>query len=139
MTKITLIVAIKCSVILYFTACTGIDKMTTTVSASPHVTRGAWKVNLYTESKNDETFEFDDCMLTFETSGKIVAYKNGKKITGNWAEDNISKKVTINLETKDPALSKLNDNWTISTISKWQLNFENTSNPTDRKLQITSL
>jgi hypothetical protein len=139
MKKTTLLVTIKCSVILYFAACTGIDKITTAVSATPRVTKGAWKINLYTESKNDKTAAFDGCMLTFEPTGKIIAYKNGKKITGNWAEDDILKRISINLDTKDPALAKLNKNWNISNISKWQLSFNTTNNPTDSQLQITSL
>ncbi|MEP7237811.1 MAG: hypothetical protein ABI685_08105 [Ferruginibacter sp.] len=139
MKKTTLLLAIKCTVILYFAACTGIDKITTAVSATPHVTKGAWKINLFTESENDETTRFDGCMLTFETSGKLVAYKNGEKITGNWAEDDILKRITINLDTKDPALTKLNKYWNISTISKWQLSFNTTDNPADSQLQITSL
>jgi hypothetical protein len=139
MKKPILLFAIKCSVILYFAACTGIDKMTTTISATPRVTRGAWKINLYTESKHDKTAAFDGCMLTFEPSGKIIAYKNGEKITGNWAEDDILKKISINLDTKDPALAKLNKNWNISNISKWHLSFNTSNNPTDIQLQITSL
>ncbi len=139
MKKPILLFAVKCSVILYFAACTGIDKITTAISATPHVIKGAWKINLFTESKNDETAAFDGCMLTFESSGKIVAYKNGEKITGNWAEDDILKRISINLNTKDPALSKLNNYWSISNISKWQLSFQNNDQPQENRLQITSL
>jgi hypothetical protein len=139
MKKPILLFAIKCSVILYFAACTGIDKMTTAISATPRVTKGAWKINLYTESKYDKTATFDGCMLTFEPSGKIIAYKNGQKITGNWAEDDILKRISINLNTKDPSLAKLNNNWNISNISKWQLSFNIANNSTDSQLQITSL
>jgi hypothetical protein len=139
MKKPILLFAIKCSVILYFAACTGIDKMTTAISATPRVTKGAWKINLYTESKNDETASFEGCMLTFEPTGKIIAYKNGEQITGNWSEDDILKRITINLNTKDPALSKLNSYWNIATISKWQLNFQNASHPQESQLQITNL
>ncbi len=78
-------------------------------------------------------------MLTFEPSGKIIAYKNGQKITGNWAEDDILNRISIQLDTKDPTLAKLNNNWHISHISKGQLNFNTTNNPTDSQLQITSL
>ena len=139
MNKTSLLVALKCSVILYFAACTGIDKITSAISATPRVTKGAWKINLYTEAKNDETASFDGCMLTFDAAGKITAYKNGEKITGNWAEDDILKRITINLDTKDPALSKLNTYWNISNISKWQLSFNNSNNPELSQLQITSL
>ena len=139
MKKPILLFTIKCSVILYFAACTGIDKITTAKSATPHVIRGAWKINLYTESKNDETATFDGCMLTFEPTGKIIAYKNGEKTTGNWAEDEILKRISINLDTKDPALAKLNNYWNISTISKWQVSFQNNDHPQKNKLQIISL
>ncbi len=139
MNQTTLLVALKCSVILYFAACTGIDKISTAISATPRVTKGAWKINLYTEAKNDETASFEGCMLTFDPTGKIIAYKNGEKITGNWAEDDILKRLTINLDTKDPALLKLNSYWNISTISKWQLSFQNNNNPELSRLQITSL
>ena len=139
MTKTTLLVALKCSVILYFAACTGIDKITTAISATPRVTKGAWKINLYTEATNDKTASFNGCMLTFNAAGKITAYKNGQKITGNWAEDDILKRITINLDTKDPALSKLNCYWNISTISKWQLSFQNNNTAEANHLQITSL
>ena len=139
MKKTTLLVALKCSVILYVAACTGINKITTAISATPRVTKGAWKINLYTEAKNDETAAFDGCMLTFDAAGKITAYKNGEKITGNWTEDDILKRLTINLDTKDPALSKLNTNWNISSISKWQLSFQNGDDAGLSHLQITSL
>jgi hypothetical protein len=139
MKQTTLLVALKCSVILYFAACTGIDKITTAISATPRVTKGAWKINLYTEAKDDKTAAFDGCMLTFDAAGKITAYKNGEKITGNWAEDEIAKTITINLDTKDPALLKLNSYWNISNISKWQLSFQNSNNPEVSRLQITSL
>ncbi|MBK6378828.1 MAG: hypothetical protein IPP81_05090 [Chitinophagaceae bacterium] len=139
MKKPILLFAIKCSVILYFAACTGIDKMTTAISATPRVTKGSWKINLYTESKNDKTTAFNGCMLTFEPSGKIIAYKNGEKITGNWAEDDILKRITINLDTDDPALTKLNNYWNISTISKWQMCFKTVNTTKDSQLQITSL
>jgi hypothetical protein len=139
MKKSILLFAISCLAILCFTACTGIDKITTAVSAKARVIRGAWKINLYTESKIDETYAFSGFMLTFEPTGKIIAYKNGEKITGNWSEDAILKRISINLDTKDPTLKKLNDHWNISNITKWRLSFENAANPSDSRLQITCL
>ena len=139
MKKPILLFAITCLALLYFTSCTGIAKITTAVSAKARVIRGAWKINLYTESQIDETYAFSGCMLTFEASGKIIAYKNGDKIMGNWAEDAILKRITINLDTKDPTLKKLNDHWNISNITKWKLSFENTNDPSNSLLQITCL
>lgn len=134
-----LLFSIKCSVILYFAACTGINEYSTAVSATPHVTKGSWKINLFTEAKNDKTTAFEGYTLTFEPNGKIIAIKNGQTITGNWYEDDIIKKININLDTKDPALTKLNDYWYITYISNSGLDLKNSQNPTTGRLQLTSL
>lgn len=134
-----LLFGIKCSIILYFAACTGINEYTTAVSATPHVTKGSWKINLFTESKNDQTTAFEGYTLTFEPTGKIIANKNGEIITGNWYEDDIIKKIKINLDTKDPALAKLNDYWNIADISNSGLDLQNSQNPSTGRLQLTSL
>ena len=139
MKKPILLFAIKCSVILYFAACTGIDKYTAAVSATTHVTKGVWKVNLLTESKTDETACFKGYALTFDPTGKLTAAGQGKIITGNWAEDNILKRITINLDTKDPALARLNNYWSISDASTSELNLKNVENSYEGQLQITSL
>lgn len=128
-----------CFVIIVYTACSGINKITTAVSAKARVVKGAWKIHLYTESKINETYAFNGLMLTFEATGKIIAYKNGDKITGNWAEDEILKRISINLNTKDATLKKLNDQWNISNITKWRLSFQNTKDSSGSHLQITCL
>jgi hypothetical protein len=138
--KSTLVIfALKCSFILYFAACTGINEYTTAVSATPHVTKGAWKVNLFTENTNDQTAALDGYILTFEPTGKIVASKDGHKVTGNWAEDDILKRITINLDTKNAVLAKLNHYWNISNINKSGLSFQSAETSTAGRLQITSL
>jgi hypothetical protein len=139
MKKPFLLFTIKCSVILYFAACTGINEYTVAESATPHVTKGSWKINLFTESKIDKTTNFDGFTLTFEPNGKIIASRKGQVITGNWYEDDIIKKININLDTKDPALTKLNDYWNISDISNAGLELQNADNPSDGRLQLTSL
>lgn len=139
MNKTTLLVALKCSVILYFAACTGINKYTHGVSATPHITNGTWKVNLYIESQNDKTTALNGYALHFEPSGKFIATRGGKTITGNWAEDDISKKLTISLKTNDAALSGLSNNWNVSNISNTGLSFQNEKDPSGSWLQITSL
>ena len=97
MKKPLLIFALKCSVIFYFAACTGINEYTHSIAASPKIVKGKWKVNLFNNSQKDETTSFKGCELTFTPAGKIIILKNGKQYTGNWAEDQILKRVTINL------------------------------------------
>ncbi len=134
-----IIFTLKCSVILYFAACTGINEYTTAVSATPHVTKGVWKVNLLKEAGKDMSTDLAGCTLTFIPSGKIIAVKNGELIRGNWSEDEILNRITINLETKDPYLTKLNDHWNVSTVSDKKVTLQSTENPSSGRLQITSL
>ena len=109
------------------------------MSATPLVTKGAWKVDLYMDANKDQTNDFVGYAFTFGPEGEIKARKNGKEITGYWSEDNISKRITINLHTKDPILKKLNDNWDISAITKAGVILQNNQNPAYGRLQITSL
>lgn len=139
MKKTTLFLAIKSSVILYFAACTGIDKYSAAVSATPHIINGTWKVNLLTASKHDKTTAFDGFTLKFEPTGKVIAARGNVEITGNWAEDEISNKLTINLKTGDEALNRLSDNWAISNITDAGLSFQNVKDPTGGCLQLTGL
>ena len=134
-----LIFALKCSVILYFAACTGINEYTTAVSATPNVTKGQWKVNLFEDANKNLSKDLTGYTLTFIPSGKIIAVKNGQVINGNWSEDEILKRMTIDLDTNDPNLKKLNDQWNVSVVTKTGVSLQNTKNPTTGRLQITSL
>jgi len=134
-----LLFTLKCCVILYFAACTGINNYSTSIAATPHVTKGTWKVNHFTSTGTDETSQLNGYNLTFSPSGKITAKKNSEVITGNWSEDEIEKRITISLDTKDPALEKLNHYWDISTATDNTIQLKNTENTPGGRLQITSL
>ncbi len=134
-----LLLAIKCSVIVYFAACTGIESYTTAVSATPIVTKGEWKVEHCTDAAHGETNLLEGYAFSFQPQGVIKATKNGQEISGNWMEDNISGKLVISLDTKDPELKKLNNYWEVSSISKEELVFHNIENNSNCRLQITSL
>ncbi|MEP7256233.1 MAG: hypothetical protein ABI666_10700 [Ferruginibacter sp.] len=134
-----LLFALKCSVILYFAACSGIGDYTTAVSATPLVTKGAWKVNLVIEADKNQANELTGYSLTFDPAGKIKATKDGTEINGNWSEDDILKRITISLDTKDPQLIMLNNYWNISAVTKTGVTLQNTANPSNGRLQLTSL
>jgi hypothetical protein len=134
-----IIFTLKFSIILYFAACSGIGENTKTVSATPHVTKGIWKINVFKEAGKDISNELTGYTLTFIPSGKIIAVRNGELIRGNWSEDEILKRITINLETKDPFLTKLNDRWNVSSATDNGVTLQNTKNPSNDRLQITSL
>ena len=139
MKKPSLLFTLKCSVILYFAACTGINSYTNSVAATPHVIKGTWKVNLFTTTGTDETRQLNGYDLTFSPSGKITVQKNGEIITGNWSEDEIEKRITINLDTRDPVLEKLNNYWDISIATDKSIQLKDAENASGGRLQITSL
>lgn len=134
-----LLFALKCSVILYFAACSGIGDYSTAVSATPLVTKGAWKVTLVIESDKGQANELDGYSLTFDPAGKIKAKKDGIEVEGNWSEDDILKRITISLDTNDPQLVLLNNYWNISAVTKTGVTLQNTTNPSNGRLQLTSL
>lgn len=139
MKKSSLLFTLKCSVILYFAACTGINSYTNSVAATPHVIKGTWKVNLFTTAGTDETRQLNGYDLIFSPSGKITAQKNDEIITGNWSEDEIEKRITINLDTQDPVLEKLNNYWDISIATDKSIQLKDAENASGGRLQITSL
>ena len=138
MTKPFLLFAIKCSVIVYFAACTSIEHYSKAIAASPTMTTGTWKVKLYQDTHNNNTNEFSGYTFTFDRSGNVNASKNGVNVRGNWVEDDISKKITIDIKANDPVLSKLNTNWHITNISSSEVSLQNNSMD-NIKLDISSL
>ena len=127
MSKPFLLFAVKCSVILYFAACTSIENYTIAKSATPVVTKGVWKVDLYQDANNDKTNDFAGYTFTFNISGNVKASKNGIEVNGNWVEDDISKRITLNLNAKDPALAQLNNYWEITNVTGSQVSLRNTT------------
>jgi hypothetical protein len=102
MRKPILLFSLKCTVIIYFAACSGTNSFTAAKSITPQVTKGNWKVNCYSNTQTDNTCIFEGYTFTFMPTGKVIAVKSGNSFTGNWIEDNINKKKLSALKT--PAL-----------------------------------
>ncbi len=139
MTKPFLLFAIKSSVILYFAACTSIDTLTADKSATPVITKGTWKVDVYGDANKEKINDFAGYNFVFGATGDLKAIKNGVEIKGNWSEDNISKRITINLGKTDPILAKLNDYWNIRDIANLQIDLQSSGSPVTESLKITAL
>ena len=139
MKKPVLLFALKCSVIVYFAACTSIDKLSTSQSVTQLVTKGTWKVNCYSNTNIDNTCNFKDYSFTFNKTGSVVAIKDGVSFTGNWIEDNISRKITINFNNSNTVLNDLNHYWNITSITNDGISFEKTSEKNTQKFYITTL
>lgn len=138
MKKPILLFALKCFVILYFAACTNVERLSVTQTVAPVITNGSWKVALYMDSNNNQTNDFSGYTFTFNPSGEIKAVKNGTEITGNWSENNIAKKVTLYFSSGDPILEKLNVGWVISNVTSSQLDLENKDAPGTGRLYLSN-
>lgn len=116
---------VKCMFIFYFAACTRFEQLTDIRSATPLITKGAWKIEFNNKGKNDKPASLVGYKLVFGSTGILKATKNGMEIDGNWSEDNISKRITIDFGNTDPVLAKLNDYWNIRDIADLELNLQN--------------
>ena len=130
--------ALKSAVILYFAACTSIDHYTTGRTATPIVTKGIWKANLSGNANNKPSNDLAGYTFTFNPSGIIKASKNGVDITGNWFEDDIANRISIDLGTTDPFLEKINGHWDIEDLNNANIEFQD-NNTTGEKFNITLL
>jgi hypothetical protein len=140
MKKPFLLFALKCSVIIYFAACTHIDKLAVTKSVSEQlVNKTAWKVNCFSNASDDNTCVFEGYAFSFDASGKVTATKNGEAIEGNWLEDNISKTITISFKNSNTVLNELNNYWNITSVSDGGISFEKKDAKDSDKIYITSL
>ena len=139
MKKPFLLFALKAAVILYFAACTSIDHYTTGKSATPIVTKGVWKVNFFKDAYTGRTSDLAGYTFTFNSSGVVMASKNGVDISGNWFEDDIENQITIDLGATDPSLAKINGHWNINDLNDAMVEFGNNNSTANEKLNITML
>lgn len=139
MKKPLLLFALKCSVIVYFAACTNIQNLADQKSVSHLLTKGNWQVNCFSNTTADNTCDFKGYTFSFNAAGSVSAVKDGKKFNGNWIEDNISKKITIHFITGNTVLNELNDYWNITDITNAGISFEKTTNKETEKFYITAL
>jgi hypothetical protein len=117
MNKPFLLFAVKCSVILYFVACTALNSLTIIKSATPLITKGIWRINLYQKIGTQLEKDLSCYSFTFRSTGELKVTINGNEIKGNWSEDDILKRISISLDETDPTLNRLNGYWNIIEIN----------------------
>ena len=140
MKKPFLLFALKCSVIVYFAACTRIDKLAVSSSVSEQlINKTAWKVNCFGNATSDNTCIFVGYTFNFDASGKVTATKNGTAIEGHWLENNISNTITISFKNSNAVLNELSDYWNISTVTNAGISFEKNDTKDSEKIYITAL
>lgn len=139
MKKLITLFAVKCFVIIYFTACTNVDQYAFSQSIAPIVTSGTWKVNGFVKSNNNMTGEFAGYEFTFMGDGTLTVNKNGVIENGTWSEDNVSKKVHFKIHTHNTTLGHLNEVWDVSGISNNEVRFDCNEASGTEHLNITNL
>ena len=98
------------------------QNQTTTQNAT--VNTGTWRVTLFTDSGNDETTDFNGYSFEFNSSGAVVATRNGTSKTGTWSLNSSSTKFIIGLGAKTDSnkpLGELTDDWKIISISTTEI------------------
>ncbi len=138
MKKPTLFFALKCVVIIYFTACTSIEKIGASKSITQQVTKGSWKVNCFSNATTDNTCNFKNYTFTFSTNGKVTATKDGANYTGSWIEDQVEQKITISFTGSNAVLAGLNNYWNITAVTDEGISFEKDSHNNNEKFYITA-
>jgi hypothetical protein len=139
MKKPFLFFTLKCGIILYFAACTGIDHLTAVKSASPLMTKGNWKLALSGKSVKSDPNALAGYYFRFNNNGVITASKNGKIYTGSWFEDNISKRICFHFNNLDPTLENLNCDWEIIRITNTDVGLKNNKVNEPDKLDMTNI
>jgi len=137
MKKPFLLFALKCSIIFYFAACTGMEDYITDKAATPVVTEGAWVINEYLDSNSNHRNDFAGYTFTFNAAGDLTVKKNGIRTSGNWSEDDISKKIAIHLPSADPLLSQLNQHWKITRVTNDKIQLQQPSTRYTMSLRAT--
>jgi hypothetical protein len=95
-------------------------------STEETLTRSNWSVDYYFETQ-DLTSQYGDYRLLFGTAGTISAQKGNEIIQGTWdkvVDVNTNEIVTINFNTTDLNLQKLNQGWKLVGTTSSTLQFE---------------
>lgn len=98
---------------------------------------GTWKITLYSDDGEDETYHYVDYSFNFGTNGVLTAQKGDETITGTWSitddsnssddDDGNSGDIDFNIFfSAPPRFEELSDDWDIVSI-------------TDTKIELTDV
>jgi hypothetical protein len=96
-------------------------------TVSSTITQGTWKVNTYIDNNIDLTSDFATYTFEFNRDGNVTATSNGVTTTGTWLENPYSNQVMLNFTNANATLSRINDQWNISSQNIKAVNFNTTT------------
>jgi hypothetical protein len=78
------------------------------------VKEGAWKITLFDDSGENETYHFTDYLFTFDSTGTVTAIKDSSAIDGTWRaiKDDNQDELIFDFGSCVP-FNDLNDDWDI--------------------------
>jgi hypothetical protein len=73
-----------------------------------------WRVSLYIDCDEDETYHFSGYSFSFDSTGVVTAVNSSSTVTGSWSKrtDDGHNKFDLNFGKNDP-FHKLNEDWHI--------------------------
>ncbi len=95
----------------------GLDRVSDTI------TQGTWKVTTYLDNNLDLTNDFATYTFEFNRNGNVTATSNGVTTTGSWIENPYDNHVMLNFSNANATLSRINDEWNISSQNIKAVNF----------------
>jgi hypothetical protein len=133
-----LFASLSFSIMIFFSNCTPDHNFVS--STEEILTQSNWSVDYYFTTQ-DLTSEYGGYRLLFGTAGTITAQKENALIQGTWdkvVDVNTNEIVTINFNTSDVNLSKLNQGWKLIGQTSSTLQFEDydhISNPSQFRIR----
>jgi hypothetical protein len=122
--KATNLAAIVLLSLVFFINCTPDSSVAPTTEDL--LVKNSWSVDYYFHGQ-DMTSEFNPSTILFSTTGTAVYQKDGETIAGTWNKTaNLSGEelITLNFNTSDAIISRLNDSWRVVDHSSNYFQFD---------------
>ncbi|HNL06471.1 MAG: hypothetical protein JNM36_02070 [Chitinophagales bacterium] len=129
MKNLFLLLATVLSFTFSFSSCTNDDDSSDDNSPiNTSQLTGNWKITLFSEDGDDETYYFTNNVFVFNSNGTVTTTHNGSTINGTWTTgtDDSQSKFILNFGTTTP-FDELNDDWHVLSQTATKIELEDVS------------
>ena len=102
-----------------FTHCTKEQVEDNSSTTKEIITQGKWTVD-YFFADQDITAQYSNYQFVFLGNGTVMAKGNQHELSGTWSmirDVNYNDVIRINIDTQDPSMAELNDQWSVTNKS----------------------
>ena len=102
-----------------FTNCTKEQVEDNASTTKEIITQGKWTVD-YFFADQDITAQYSNYQFVFLGNGTVMAKGNQHELSGTWSmirDVNYNDVIRINIDTQDPSMAELNDQWSVTNKS----------------------